>query len=60
MFARYDTDCDGTINTAELMDVFKEIGKVVPEEDVKAMIALADKSNTGTLNYEEFISLALD
>ena len=35
--------------------VFREMGKVFPEDQIARIIELADKDGSQTLNYEEFV-----
>ena len=53
----YDKNGDGKIDSAELEQVFRDMGKVLPKEDIDRIMELADTGKTGYLNYEEFIAL---
>jgi len=54
-FRQFDTDGSGSIDAKELKQVFAEMGKAFTDAEMERMIGLADKDNTGTLEYEEFI-----
>ena len=57
IFAKYDTNGDGTLNAKELMLFLKEI-KYLPhdevEESINAFIVKYDKSKDGNININEF------
>jgi len=56
VFTSFDKNGDGSIDHKELQAVFAEMGKTFSEADMKRMINLSDKDNSGTLEYEEFIA----
>jgi len=55
-FRSFDKDGSGSIDAKELKGVFAEMGKTFTDAEMERMIQLADKDNTGTLEYEEFIA----
>ena len=55
-FRGFDKNGDGKIDSAELDQVFREMGKVLPKADLDRIIQLADKDSSGALDYEEFIA----
>jgi len=54
-FREFDINGDGTIDRAELDNVFKSLGKQFSQEELDRMISLCDKDKSGTLDYEEFV-----
>ena len=56
MFREFDKDGSGNIDRGELDTVFNELGSDFSDDELQRMIALADKDESGTLNYEEFIT----
>ena len=55
-FRSFDKNRDGKIDSAELDQVFREMGKVLSKADLDRIIQMADKDKSGALNYEEFIA----
>merc|ERR1719229_963057 len=53
-FKIFDKDGDGKISPEELKDVMKNLGENLTDEQVTAMIADADKTGDGSVNFEEF------
>jgi len=53
-FKVFDKDGDGKISPSELKIVMKNLGEDLTDEQVTAMIADADKTGDGFVNYEEF------
>ena len=56
LFREFDKDGSGLIDRSELDKVFEELGKDFTDDELQRMIGLADQDESGTLNYEEFIS----
>jgi len=54
-FREFDVNGDGTIDRAELDNVFKSLGKQFSQAELDRMISLADKDKSGTIDYEEFV-----
>jgi len=54
-FREFDINGDGTIDRKELDNVFKSMGKSFTKEELDRMISLADKDQSGTMDYEEFV-----
>ena len=59
VFGMFDKDGNGSIDRDELRQVFEELGKVFPENEMQRMMAIADKDDSGSLEYEEFINIVL-
>lgn len=55
LFREFDKDGSGLIDRSELDAVFEELGKDFSDDELQRMIGLADKDQSGTLNYDEFI-----
>lgn len=56
-FDLYDKDRDGVITTKELVSVLKSINSDFTPNQIDSIIADADTSGTGTLNFDDFINL---
>ena len=54
-FREFDINGDGTIDRQELEKVFTSLGKQFSKDELDRMISLADKDQSGTLDYEEFV-----
>jgi calmodulin len=54
-FRSFDKNGDGTIDRNELDAVFRELGRVMPAEDLQRIIQLADRDGSGSLDYHEFV-----
>merc|ERR1712063_66393 len=52
-----DKDGDGTISTAELKPIMICLGEKPTEENLKEMIAMADKDGNGSVDLPEFLEL---
>ena len=55
-FRSFDKNGDGKIDSSELDQVFREMGKILPKADLDRIIQLADKDKSGALDYDEFIA----
>lgn len=53
-FKIFDKDGDGKISPEELKAVMKNLGENLTDEQVTAMIADADKTGDGSVNFDEF------
>ena len=56
LFREFDRDCNGEIDRLELKQIFREMGKFFTDSELQRMITLADKDDSGTIDYEEFIA----
>ncbi|CAL8077374.1 unnamed protein product [Calicophoron daubneyi] len=56
-FAVFDLNHDGEIDADELEAVLKQLGMKPTKSEVKAMIRKVDKTNSGTVNIDEFIAM---
>lgn len=56
-FRSFDKNGDGMIDRSELDAVFREMGRVMDQRDLDRIIRMADKDQSGTIDYEEFIDL---
>ena len=54
-FRSFDKNGDGKIDRRELDAVFRELGRVLPPNDIDRIISLADRDGSGTLDYDEFV-----
>ena len=55
-FQGFDKNGDGTIDRHELQAVWKEMGKHLSEVELDRLMKMVDKDNSGSVDYEEFIS----
>ncbi|KAL5500504.1 hypothetical protein EMCRGX_G012077 [Ephydatia muelleri] len=55
-FGQFDMNGDGYITADEIRHVMREAGDILENEDVDAMIYLADTDGDGKVNYEEFVA----
>ena len=53
-FKVFDKDGNGFISASELRGVMQNLGEVLSQEDVDAMIKEADVDGDGQVNFEEF------
>ena len=56
-FSLFDTDGDGTISSVELGNVMKSLGRVLPQNKLREMIAIADTDGNGTIEFPEILAL---
>ena len=54
-----DKDGDGSISADDLKQVMSQLGVNLSKEDIEEMIKVADKSGSGKVNLEEFLSIML-
>ncbi|XVF65468.1 hypothetical protein PTKIN_Ptkin09bG0252000 [Pterospermum kingtungense] len=59
MFHMMDTDRNGDLSFEELRDGLRQIGHCVADPDVKMLMDAADIDESGTLNCEEFVTMAV-
>ncbi|KAG0304645.1 hypothetical protein BGZ98_005244 [Dissophora globulifera] len=57
VFAKYDTDKDGTVNTSELLKMCKDLEQPATEDEVNFVIEQFDTDGDGKLDYNEFVGL---
>ena len=57
IFDLYDSDCSGTIDAKEMMDVLRMLGEDPTEEEVIALIAEVDENENGDLTLNEFLQI---
>lgn len=57
MFMMFDKDGDGTVSTKELGAVMRSIGLYPTEEELEEMIDEADRDDSGTVDFHEFVNL---
>ena len=63
MFSVYeidDKDSSGTISTVELLHVLRAMGQNPSEEELNGIIMEIDIDGSGTIDFEEFVSLMKD
>jgi calmodulin len=58
-FGRFDEDGSGFIDVPELQHAMKQLGEDMTVQEVKEMIAEADKDGDGLLSYEDFAATIL-
>jgi len=56
-FLLFDKDGDGTIDTNELENVLRKLGKNPTSTQIMAMIAEADADNSGDIDFDEFVNM---
>ena len=59
-FTLFNKSGSGTINAADLGAILKELGDPASAEEVEEMIALADISKGGGVNFADFETIMLD
>eukprot|EP00826_Nyctotherus_ovalis_P005428 TRINITY_DN11224_c0_g2_i15.p3 TRINITY_DN11224_c0_g2~~TRINITY_DN11224_c0_g2_i15.p3 ORF type:complete len:117 (-),score=40.10 TRINITY_DN11224_c0_g2_i15:473-823(-) len=56
-FAKMNADKSGKISFGDLKRVLMELGENLSDEQIKAMIQVADKDNDGQVSYAEFMDM---
>ncbi|XP_067682358.1 calmodulin-like [Haliotis asinina] len=56
-FDVFDKDGDGRISVEELQITMRELGNVIADDDIQAMITLADIDGDGKVNFTEFVKM---
>lgn len=56
VFRKFDKNGDGSIDKSELHAVFKEMGRVLSQDEIDRLFKMCDADGSGLLNYEEFIA----
>lgn len=51
-FKVFDQDRNGFISASELRHIMLNLGEKLSDEEVKAMMSVADKDGDGKINYE--------
>jgi len=58
-FIAFDRDENGFVGAAEIRFVYSQLGEEITDEEVDAMIRLADDDGDGQISYEEFREMIL-
>ena len=56
-FDEFDQDKGGTIDSSELVAVFRSLGIEPSDQELRDIMLAADKDGTGSINFTEFIVL---
>jgi len=56
-FSMFDQDDDGTLTIEELGTVMKSLGQESSEVEIREMIKCVDTTNSGTLDFPEFLTM---
>lgn len=56
-FAEFDQNSDGFISKEELLNVMTNFGHMISNDELDAMIKLADNDGNGLVDFKEFLSL---
>ena len=56
-FDLFDADNSGVIDAKELKVVLRALGFEPTKEEIRKLIADADKDGSGTINFDEFIAI---
>eukprot|EP00918_Siedleckia_nematoides_P087827 GHVU01193067.1.p1 GENE.GHVU01193067.1~~GHVU01193067.1.p1 ORF type:complete len:152 (-),score=31.94 GHVU01193067.1:399-854(-) len=56
LFDELDVDGNGTLEHQDIMKVMDKMGVKVSEAEAKAIIAKADKDNSGSVCFDEFVT----
>ena len=59
VFKIFDKDDNGTVDWYDLKEIFKELGEIVTDEDLKEMIEEHDHNGDQALNFEEFVRMMM-
>ncbi|KAH3705811.1 calmodulin A [Pelomyxa schiedti] len=57
IFKRFDKDNDGLISAADLTLIVNELREPFTEDDIREMIAEADKDGDGMVSKDEFVAI---
>ena len=57
IFHKFDADCDKQINFDELLAALRSMGHNPMPAELEHMIREVDNTNTGTVNFDEFVDL---
>lgn len=58
-FMEFDIDNSGDIDIMELKQMMEKLGQAKTHLELKKMIAEVDTTNSGTINYNEFLTMML-
>lgn len=53
----FDSDGNGTLTIEELKTVMESLGQECPDDELKVMIGQLDTTNSGTIDFPEFLKL---
>ena len=53
----FDTDGNGTLCIEELKSVMDSLGQDVTEDEIREMIGNLDTTNSGTIDFPEFLTM---
>ena len=56
VFAKFDADCSGKIDVAELRPVLSQLGLELRPEEISTAMELLDKDGDGAIGVDEFVS----
>jgi len=56
-FDKYDTDRDGSVNTKEVGQILKSLGKNPTEGELVELVNYVDQDGTGMLDFPEFLAM---
>ena len=56
-FMKMNRDKSGKISFANLKKVLEDLGEALSDEQIKAMIDVADKDNDGQVSYADFMDM---
>eukprot|EP00270_Netrium_digitus_P009791 TRINITY_DN299_c0_g1_i1.p1 TRINITY_DN299_c0_g1~~TRINITY_DN299_c0_g1_i1.p1 ORF type:complete len:526 (+),score=132.98 TRINITY_DN299_c0_g1_i1:135-1712(+) len=59
LFIMMDVDGSGTITTDELQAGLKNLGAIIPEHEIKRLMAEADIDKSGVIEYGEFLAATM-
>lgn len=60
IFREFDRNDDGLISISELRQVMNSVGEPLSDEELAAMIQVADTTQSGTVNFEQFKAIVGD
>ena len=58
-FKAFDKDGSGFIEPNELRDLMRKLGEKLTDDDIKAMMQLADTNKDGKIDYNEFVKIMM-
>ena len=59
IFALFDKNGDGEISPQELVNASRELNSAISETDLLNLFEYADCDQNGTIDFDEFVSLAI-